>query len=471
MHVVLGVVFLCLLWWRWQVSQTRFFDVDEFSYLHWVANLVRGEKPYVDFFLIFTPGFLWVFAPIVKAFWMSAGVFLAARVMAFGIFLGILGCVGYLFGKTRGWKWALVPVIILAFLPMPYDKFLEVRPDNLATLMGLVGLICQIHWLNEGKKQWAFWSGIFYSLSLLVFIKMLPFVAVGLVVAWFTEHKKEFFVGFVAPGIVFLLWLTSLGDFSTAWYSITQLPFETTLVGKTDIMEPHLFFFPNASFYGGWGMTPGFLANHAVWVIGIVMGVYRLFTAWGDRKKMLGEVLIAGTFICLVYGYVRFFPLKHSQYLIPIAIFISYFAADALALFFSKIKFAVFVFAVAIVVINANVNAPKLLMSNTVQMNQMNALLTVVPENTSVLDLEGRMLFWPDAYYICCVSFGSFTHFMSRKPEPLLEALETGSAGYIFQGDSNRLAALSAQDRQYIQSHYESVAGWGDALLVLRAQR
>ncbi|KKW10811.1 MAG: seg [Microgenomates group bacterium GW2011_GWC1_49_7] len=63
----LSALLIFLLVWRWRVSATRFFDVDEFSYLHWTAQVARGELPYVDFFSYFTPGFMWAFTPI---FWI-----------------------------------------------------------------------------------------------------------------------------------------------------------------------------------------------------------------------------------------------------------------------------------------------------------------------------------------------------------------------------------------------------------------
>ncbi|MCX6791665.1 MAG: hypothetical protein NT149_01345, partial [Candidatus Gottesmanbacteria bacterium] len=129
--LLLAGLLVYLLWWRGMVSTTRFFDVDEFSYMHWTAQVARGQHMYTDFFSYFTPGFMWVFAPIYWIYGVSVNVFSAARGVSFVIFLGILGSLGYVFGITRGWKWAILPVIILAFLPMPYDKFLEIRPDNL----------------------------------------------------------------------------------------------------------------------------------------------------------------------------------------------------------------------------------------------------------------------------------------------------------------------------------------------------
>lgn len=448
-----------LLWWRWQISQTRFFDVDEFSYLHWAASLVKGQRPYVDFFMFFTPGFLWLFAPLVKLFWMSADVFLAARTAAFFIFLGILGSLGYLWGKTRGWKWALLPMVLLAFLPMPYDKFLEVRPDNLATLVAIIGMIWAI------KGRW-FWSGVFYSLSLLLFVKTLPFVVVGAVVGLLAGGAAWFLAGLSLPAALFFLWALTLGDFGVVWYSLTKLPFEANMIGKLGVMEPHLFFFPNPAFYGAWGMTLPLIANHAIWILGIVMGVYRFFTpfltAGGDKRKVLVEWLVSGTFLLLVFGYVQFFPLKHSQYLIPIAVFIAYYAADALKKI-GKI-WVMGVIGGLLILATIQTNKPKLAWTNTMQIAQMRTLTKTIDPDAEVLDLEGRMLYWKDAYAICCVPFGQFEGFLSRRPEVLRAVLEKKRSPYIWQGDTGRLNTVAWEDQQYVRQRYAPVDGWGEKL-------
>jgi hypothetical protein len=482
-HLILSALIVFLLYWRWQISQTRFFDVDEFSYLHWAGNVAQGQRPYVDFFMFFTPGFLWLFAPLVTLFWMSTELFVAARVVAFGIFMAMVGLVGALFGMTRGWRWALVPMVLLLFLPMPYDKFLEVRPDNLATLLALGALVCQVAGLQMPRMPHAwFWSGVLYVGSLLVFVKTLPFVVVGLVVALFVPTaRKLFLLGMLIPTVLFALWLTTLGDWSMVWYSLTALPFEANQVGSLAIMEPHLFFFPNASFYGGSaGITWGLIANHALWILGLTVATIRLMTpfvtAAGDRRKVLVEMLVAGACILSVAGYVQFFPLKHAQYLIPIALFVSYYAADGVVLLLERLHHVaqiaiLVVVAYGLAVVTVQVNQVKLSWSNTVQLAQTQQLIEDIPASTRILDIEGRMLFWPDAYHICCVPFGLFERFLSRKPDPLQTVLERDTVPYIFQGDTGRVRMLSFEDQAYIQSTYESVAGWDGRLLRRRIMK
>src|SRR3972149_9678830 len=48
------------LWWKWQLAFSRYFDVDEFAYLHWAYNITQGQIPFLDFFYFFPPLFIWL---------------------------------------------------------------------------------------------------------------------------------------------------------------------------------------------------------------------------------------------------------------------------------------------------------------------------------------------------------------------------------------------------------------------------
>lgn len=497
-YVILGSLLLFLMYWHFRVGLARFFDVDEFTHLHWAANIARGEKPYLDFFTFFTPGFYWFLAPLFWIFGKSIALFTAARVVAFCIFAGMIALTGWLFRLTRSRRFFLLPLVILAFLPMPFDKYMEVRPDNLSTLFGLAGVFLQIIALKFAThpKIRTFWflSAISYATSMIVLVKSLPFVAMGVFI-WMLDAQiypwilsslsKRKVVKFVWPAdsvwfvyglggvcLLFGIWLIALGDITTVVYSLTKMPFEANTIGRIYIMEPHLFFFPNASFYGGWGMTPAFLVNHLFWTIGLLMGVYRMFTPFitadGERKDVLAEALISGIFMVSVFGYVQFFPMKHSQYLIPIAIFVAFYCADFLSLLLRRLGWispaALLLLALCVANMTVTVNSPKLLMNSTVQMQQVELLRAKIGDK-QVLDLDGRAFFSRDPYEICCLPFGTFTRFLSRPPESLSAVLERKKVPYIYQGDSGRFWELTA-DMPYIRETYERVPGWGDALWV-----
>lgn len=499
--ILLAILFIFLSVWRVRVGLMRFFDVDEFSYLHWAANVARGGLPYRDFFLMVPPGFFWVFGLVVAFAGVGPQVFVAGRIVTLMIFFVMCGLVASLFGMTRGWRWAILAAAIFAFLPMPYDKFLEIRPDNLATMLAMAGLVLETTILTGAIRRvlpgWVL-VGFFYAASLLVLPKMLPFAVVGIGVLGLSkflkglkslkslkeEGQKDLFpllIGFFGPFVLFFLWLATTDSFSMAWYSVTRLPFELYLSTPWAPMEPNLFFYPNSSFYGGTGheMTAGFIVNHALWLLAIGVGAYRACTLFLTSLKYKtnpwAEALIAGTFVLSVIGYVKFFPLRHAQYLIPIAIFVAYYAADGLSVFFDWLAHVGGGESLAIVVIGlvyllvASANqtyTPKLGATNTQQLKSIDRLLSVVPATDRVLDLEGRMLFWQDAYYICCVPFGTFVPYMSRPPEPLVGILERTRVPYIFLGDSGRMGTFVGQEYEYILTHYQPAAGWGESLWV-----
>jgi hypothetical protein len=473
--LILGVTLGVLLYSRWQVSQTRFFDVDEFTHLHWAANMARGEKPYIDFFTFFTPGFYWFLRPLFVIFGRDPMLFLAARVQAYVVFLGILAVSGWVFSMLRSKVYMLLPVVVLAFLPMPYDKFLEIRPDNLSTVFGFLAMAIQMHvLLGKHSKYMVMASGFFYALSMIVLVKSLPFAAMGFLIALVSGELVYFVAGLAIPSLFLLLWMITLGNFSLVWYSLTKLAFEANSIGRIYPMEPHLFFFPNISFYGGWGITAPLITNHLLWIVGCIVGVWRLFTpfvtAGSDKRKVYAELLMAGVFILSVFGYVQFFPLKHSQYLIPIAIGIAFYAADAILLFIKwlyrfdsiVVLLVLLVFGWQLATQTLLVDSKKLPLSNATQIAETKLLLSAIPPSARILDFEGRMLFWRDGYSICCLPFGAFTQYLSRPPESLSAVLEREKVPYIFQGDSNRLSLVSGSDLEYIRKTYAPVAGWGE---------
>jgi hypothetical protein len=491
---ILIVLLVYLAVWRVRVGLTRFFDVDEFSYLHWSANVAKGLTPYKDYFLMATPGFIWVLAPFVWLSGVSTKIFLIGRMISLVIFAGILAELGVLFGLTRSWKWAILPMVILAFLPMPYDKFLEIRPDNLSTLLAIAGLVLEVFVLTRaGKRDRLIWflSGFAYMASLLVLAKTIPFVIAGFaivlipVIGKFVRSPKNFrwqdagyflylVAGFFLPLAGFFFWLIATGAAPAAWYLLTRATFEI-YYHLQYYMGADLFFYPNASFYGGNGytITLGLIVNHAIWILALVVGAYRLVTPVREGKKneTFVELLIAGIFFVSIASYVKFFPLKHGQYLIPIAVFVAYYAADGLASFFdwferaggqASLAVVLVGFCYLVITVTNDVNAPKLLETNTMQLTEFTALLHTIPLSSRVVDLDGRMLFWHEAYPICCLPLDTYWPLLSHPPQSLVLYLSSRPADYMYGID--RLGGLSPESLAYIRAHFAPVAGFGNRL-------
>jgi hypothetical protein len=386
---VTGVVSLVFLYWHLQIGLVRYFDVDEYAHLHWASHLFVGKLPFIDYLSFFAPAFHWFLAPIFLFGWGTTAPFITARVVSWIVFVSICITSALLYHEIRkNWLFATLTVLLLAWLPMPFDKYIEIRPDSLATLLTMLAILFQVYWMKQGKMRDAILTGVFYSLSLLVLAKMVPNIAIGVGIALlfafstgpaagFLPRKptrgpllgspsarvtrffetllnifkryikfnwpklKWFVIGLAIPLVLFGIWLLMLGNLPLVLYSLVKLPIEANKISKYFIMMPMLFFYPNGIFYGADGWNRILVTNHIVWIIGLFFGTYRLFTPfnYGGRKSWLIELLVASQFIIQVLFYVGYVPLKHAQYLIPIGVFVAFFAADAAQSLWEKVKF------------------------------------------------------------------------------------------------------------------------------------
>lgn len=455
--IVTGLILGFMLFWKLQFGLTRYFDADEFAYLHWAHNVFAGRLPYQDFLLYVPPGFLYFLAPLFFFFERSA-ILTAGRVFAWVVYVGICIALGFLMPKKYR-AYFFLPGIILSFLPLPADKLLEIRPDNLAVLFGLVGMAFQIKAFQQPKEIQSFrkiqdvglalTSGIMYGVSLLILPKTLPQVAVATLVAmwgnWSDQGYRKtvgrFIGGLSLPLAFFGIWALTLGDFGTVWYSLTKLPFEVNRLGELYPMRPDLFFYPNEIYYGVKGWSVGILANHAVWLVGLFLGLHRLLS---------GNFLIAGSLFLYIAAFMYGYELRHAQYLIPIAIFVSLYVADGLVdgeEYLSKVLrlpkvlkktipivlFSAVVWGVGVIFLS--VNQPKLAWTNRDDYARLERVLATVPKDSYIFDLTGATIYYRDPYYVSAVPYGEWKQYLSR-PLPAF-ALPTGT--YIYKDKLGRV--------------------------------
>ena len=477
--VFLPLIAFCLLsillYWHFQLGLTRYFDVDEFAHLSWAFQMVSGRRPYVDFLFFFPPGFHLFLMPIF-AFGAGIAPIFAARLIQFVIFVLLVGVTIALFWLMRRSWIAILAGVFLAFLPMPFDKFLEIRPDTLAVLFAMGGMVCQILALKgltppcrragfsgQKVKPYLFIAGICYGVSLLILPKTLPQVgvAVGVEALRALRFRESFkglgnlLTGMFIPISMFVLWTLTLGNIGQVIYSLTKLPVEANKISQTFIMMPDLFFYPNVTFYGAAGWNTGILVNHAIWLVAIFVGLYRLVAP----GRSWSEFLIAATFFVQVIFYVQIVPLKHTQYLIPIAVFIAFYTADAVDMLWRKtqpgIFFLLFFLAsIWFMQVFISVNSPKLTWTNADTIKQLTILYKTIPTSEYILDLTGETLYYKHPYVVCCTPFGQSAPYLSRPLPALIGALEKTNTKYIFEGGVKRVTTLEPADQTYIYKNF-----------------
>lgn len=479
-------VLVLLLSDRFSLSLIRYFDADELAYLHWAHNVFSGVMPYRDFLLYVPPGFLYILAPIYLFFQGTMPLFVG-RVVAFGIFVAMVGVVMLLFWRVRRSWMAVWAGIFLVFLPLPSDKLLEIRPDNLAVVFTFLGLLFQIDGMRgTGRAPWV-WAGFWYIASVLMLPKSVPQVAVAGVITllwalWEKKHRESrlramalCIVGGSVPLLLFFLWIIWVsggGNFmGTIVYSLGTLPFEVNRIGTLFGMQPDLFFYPNATYYGRPGWAPPVIANHAVWFIGLMAGSIRLFTPFlaHGRKGVWIELLIVCSMMSHIVAFFYGYPLRHAQYLIPIAVFVAFYAADALDVVRNmcgrfRMGAAVFItgsilLLSGMITISRDIHNQKLVLTNEADAALLAEALAVIPYNAYVLDMVGSTIYFKDPYPVCCVPFGQWAPYLSRPLPSLTASLEQTDTQYIYEGRLGRLGTLSKADRQYISAHFVPYKG------------
>lgn len=482
----LGLLIL-LLGTRLQLSLVRYFDADELAYLHWAHNVFSGQLPYRDFLLYVPPGFLYVLAPVYM-FFQGTMPLIAGRVFAFCIFVAMVGATSLLFWRVRRSWVALWAGIILVFLPLPADKLLEIRPDTLATLLALIGMLYQCDALR-GHTRYASWtlSGFWYSASVLILPKTVPQIAVAYVISllwmfWGTGTRSEriralgrFALGSAVPIGVFMLWIALIAKdwrgVETVMYSLTRLPFEVNRIGEKYPILQWQFFYPNVTYYGAMGWNIGLLTNHSIWMIGLLVGVVRLVTPYipNGKSGVWTELLIAGSLIAHSSAFIYGYPMRHAQYLIPIAVFVAFYAADLLDIAwknFSRLRHGGVVCAVGFIVlalvvmrVSGTVNGPKFKLTNREDIAILMHVLATIPRDAYVLDLVGSTIYFQDPYPVCCVPFGQWLPYLSRPLPGLAGRLETTGTRYVYQGRLGRLTTLPESDQTYIRTHFSPLSG------------
>ncbi|MBI5620910.1 hypothetical protein HY949_03965 [Candidatus Gottesmanbacteria bacterium] len=581
LSIISCLLLFVLLRWHYELGLTRYFDVDEFAHLSWAYQMLSGRRPYVDFLFFFPPGFH-VFLMPLFAFGSGVVPIIAARLVQFGIFAVLVGVTMLLFWLMRRSWVAILAGVFLAFLPMPFDKFLEIRPDTLAVLFAMLGMVFHILASQEQvlqprkSRSCIMVAGIFYGISLLILPKTLPQVGVAVGVEFLRalrfpeflpvrqagkkgEFRESFkgvwylLVGLSVPFIFFAIWALTLGNIDQVLYSLTKLPVEANKISQTFIMMPDLFFYPNVTFYGAAGWSTGLIVNHAIWILAIIVGIYRLVApflaekseiqhprsetdagvaslpsmtsfwqaslqarpesscvsnfawslpralprgAWNldNRSQVWSELLIALTFFVYVIFYVQIVPLKHTQYLIPIAVFIAFYAADAIDLFWQKIievtencvnllptgsentmigrrvregvrnVTAAGLFMLLFTLYSmglwglwrvfVTINTPKLAWTNADTVKQLTTLYKTIPTTEYILDLTGETLYYKHPYVVCCTPFGQSAPYLSRPLPALVQALEKTNTKYIFEGGVKRTTTLLPEDQAYIAAHF-----------------
>lgn len=480
LEFILLVFFLFL---RYKLGLVRYFDADEFAHLHWGYSFSIGEKPFADFFYLFPPFFLYPIASLFLLFGRTITAVLAARVFIFLTFAATSFVLILIGRKVRNLHVGILSALIFSFLPLPADKMIEVRPDLVATFFALLALFLFMIAGGRGKKIYFFLSGLLFAVSLGFSPKMIFFLFPVFVVSVYRifsgfkngsgrenleKQVMPFSTGFAIPIMVILVLISSFGNPSRSLYSMTKMAKDVTAsLGAQFYMRPDIFFYPNETYYGINGYSLPYIVNLLIYVTASLWAIFRILASlsYSDNRKCLREFLIGTTFFANLYAFVNVYPLKHAQYLIPLAPFIALYFADFLTSVFvreyKKLRLFTYlapvffiILLVAMTGVGKDVYARKMKWTNTQSLDKLTRYLSILPPRTPIFDLTGESIFFPNGYYFCCLPYGQYEGAILFRIPDLEKELEKRGAKYIHINWNERLNVLPALQQKYIREHF-----------------
>lgn len=465
-YIVTLILLSVLIYWRFRYGMTRYFDIDEFAHLHWSHNAFIGLRPYTDFFYFLPPLFLYTLFPLFLASGRSVGILLLSRGFSFIIFALCSLVLFLIVAKVKDKKTALFSLFIFAFLPMPLDKWIEIRPDSFSTVFSFLGIIFLILTLQKRRRRYAFLSGLFYSVAVFLLPKVIFFLFVGVMVIFIFSIRNKVYsylyalgIGLLIPLCAVLLLYVSYGNIQKALYlTVNVVSSATAVLGRDFPREADLAFRPNGAYYGLEWYNLAWKSNLFIWVVASIWAVKHAISVFDEKNStaIFIKFLLFASFWLNFISYVKLFPLRHPQYLIPLSPFIAYYFADCI--FSLKKRFVQIIVAIVCIFIfffAANeMYAVKLSGSNKETLAYYEKTYHFLPAIEPVFDLSGETIFYPEGYYFCCIPYGQYEEVLTFSYPNLEKELQRKQVKFIHVQSPERIGVLPFVHQKTIRQYY-----------------
>ncbi len=218
-YFILGVV-LILIFFN---SLFRYFNHDEFEAIHSSWKMLNGETIYIDFFQHHHPFSYYLMIPIIKIFGETLFTILFLRIIAYLLFLLLL-LITYnlailLFDDK---KIGLISLIFLSSSTFFFNKAIEIRPDILQVLFGLLAIYFFIIQLKGNSSKYTVLSALSLGLSFLFLQKAVFLILCILFFQLIRLYKNKttfkqifiYWIFFIFTLTPYLLYLLHNGYFS-----------------------------------------------------------------------------------------------------------------------------------------------------------------------------------------------------------------------------------------------------------------
>ena len=293
------------------VCYNKFFHLDEIEHIHSAWYIKKGYIPYRDFFEHHNPLFWFSLLPVLYLGGDSVNTILLARLFMGCVMLGSVYC-AYLIAAavSKSKETGLLAAVLLFSTTLFIEKAIEIRPDGLQVLFGMISLYCLIRFIQSRDTTYIFYTGLSVALSFLFLQKAVFLVIAYAVIGAYGFFKREISVksalcfsgGLLLPLLLFWAYLHMTGSWQD--YLLTNWQLNWHHLGARAITAKPFKAITAA------------LSSNLLLVFAAIAVVYILLKQKFNREMKI-IVFIALVQVCSVAIYKTTF--KH-YYLFPIAL-------------------------------------------------------------------------------------------------------------------------------------------------------
>lgn len=451
-------------------------DTDELYQAHYTYLLAHGIRPWIDMYIsAYTPVFSWLLMPIF--YWLGFVVSTIGflRYLMIVIFLARIVFVVILARQLSEHRVGLLFIPFLLLDPFTTFAGMQIRPDNLMLLVYTIGLVLLSIGLKLRSKKFLLFAGCAFGVSLVVFIKILPFLVVLYMCLGYLylRHRRfrEFgalMIGSILPVMVFVFYTLIQGSTLPMIQQVLIDPVTAFSAFKYPVRYGNFHWPDNIYIFGVMGTPPVWIY---IWVLPWLAfaGAYHAsLEAIGKKTHTAVDIFTCVFAVSLVlYQSMLFFmPGVFIQYYLPLTWIYAYFAAFALDRLLKAVDKKIFIkiFVVCILCVlyawflrdSYNNNMTRAGMTSESVYANVEKRLAQIPEDQAVFP---NMLFRPLSHPVVFGYFMGLADLDSRiagRYPPVEEILAQKRIQYVWLTDSE-IKTLSLNAQEYINSQYTRI--------------
>lgn len=468
--IIYGIALFVLLYTVIVSGYHYRYDADELFNANTIYLMIKGMRPYADFYTVYSPILHWLLLPLYRLYGFTFAAVDASRAVMIIFFLIRLALSFFLVKKVFGTRvgYLFIPLFLLD--PFTVFTAMQIRPENLMMVFYTASLLVfTLAWERKKPRQF-FVAGLLLGLALIINLKIIPsLIAFWLVFVFYVveQKKKDNIVfllhvinGFCLSIIGFILYFVVKGYAPEMFLHVFFDPFRL----NNAILYPttlNYFYFSNPVIYGFEGKPANWF--YALFLpVSSFAGGYGIFSKTIEEHKTDAMSLIKTIlFLSFVIQWASM-PFIHSvfiQYYIPVSWFYALFTAVLLhdvlyALPISKLLRNALVgvtvlFFVILFTTSVFANIARSKMDSRELIADLESLWKRVPEGTYTFP---NLIFRPPVYPVLWGS--TFAPYMRNRYPPVYKALEEKKVAILTGLDDTYFSYLDNETQSYIMTHY-----------------